>query len=60
MDGPSYSSSDSDEGIGFPSVVLHIVDKWVKLGVLVCYGLFGEYVIALSEFHELHCVICGG
>ena len=59
--GLSYFSSDSDEGVGFPSVVLCVVDKWVVFGVFVCYGLFGEYVMAVvREFDELYCVMCGG
>ena len=60
MGGPSYCSSDSDEWVGFPSVVLYDVDKWVVFGVFLCYGLFGETVMAVCEFDELHCVICGG
>ena len=60
IDGPLYSNSDCDGGVGFPSVVLYVVDKWVVLGVFVCYGLLWEYVMAVSEFDELYCVVCGG
>ena len=59
MDGPSYSSSDS-EGVGFPSVILYVVDKWVVLGVFLCSGLFGESIMAVCEFNELYCIVWGG
>ena len=35
MDGPSNSTNDSDEEVGFPSVVLYAVDKRVVLDVFV-------------------------
>ena len=58
MDGPTFSSSDSV--VGFPSVVFYVVDEWVVFGAFVCSGLFGESVMAVSEFDGLYCVVCGG
>ena len=60
MDGPSDSNNDSDEGGGFPSIVLYVGDKWVVFGVFICSGLFGESVMAVCEFNELYCVVWGG
>ena len=60
MYGPSYSSRDSDEGVGLPTAILYAIDKWIIFGVFVCSGLCGESIMAVSEFDEVYCVVCGG
>ena len=60
MNGPSYSNSDCDEGVGFPSVLLYTMDYWVIFGVFLCFGLFWESIMAICEFDELYSVVCGG
>ena len=60
VDGPSYSINDCDEGVGFPTVILLGLYKWVVFGVFVLFGLFWESIVAVCEFNELYCVICGG
>ena len=59
MYGPSYSSGDSDERVGFPTAVLYAIDKWVIFVVFVCSGLCGKSIMEVNEFYELYCVIWG-
>ena len=50
---PHTPGGDSDEGVGFPTAVLYVVDKWIVFGVFVCCGLCGESIVAVSESAEL-------
>ena len=48
---PSYFGYDGYEGVGFSSIILYDVNKWVVFGMPVCEGLVGEIVVAFNELH---------
>ena len=54
----SYFGYNGKKGVGFPSLILYGVDKWVIFSVLMCEGLIGN--LSLHYVNSMNWVVIVG